>query len=46
MNAFVAIEQAIAFKRVTFYTVRFEEKEQSMFFNFINEHAQSLELEI
>lgn len=46
MNTFVSIEQAIAFKRVTFYTVRFEGKEQSMFFNFINEHAKSEELYI
>lgn len=46
MNTFVYIEQAVAFERVTYYTVRLEEEEQSMFLNFINKHAQSEELSI
>lgn len=39
MNKFATIEPAYRFRLVTFYTVRFEEEDESLFLQFINKHA-------
>ena len=39
MNRFANIKQAYAFKKVTYYTIQFEDEAMSLFQKFINQHT-------